>query len=101
MKSNTIQFLFSAFIIILIASTRLLPHTDNFVPVFAMILFAAVHLKNKWQAILVSVGALWLSDLYLNNWGRFAEYHNEFVLFASPFNLPARFSHTWYFTIGS
>ena len=86
MKSNTIQFLFSAFIIILIASTRLLPHTDNFVPVFAMILFAAVHLKNKWQAILVSLGALWLSDLYLNNWGRFAEYHNEFVLFTSPFN---------------
>ena len=81
MKSNTIQFLFSAFIIILIASTRLLPHTDNFVPVFAMILFAAVHLKNKWQAILVSVGALWLSDLYLNNWGRAKWYSNNTLSF--------------------
>ena len=82
MKNNTIQLLCSTFIVILIALTRLFPHSDNFVPVFAMILFAAVHLKNKWQAILVSVGALWLSDLYLNNWGRFSEYHNEFVLFA-------------------
>ena len=86
MKNNTIQLLFSFFIVILIAATRLLPHTDNFVPVFAMVLFAAVHFKNKWQAILISVGALWISDIYLNNWGKFSNYYNEFVLFSSPFN---------------
>jgi len=86
LKNNTIQLLCSTFIVILIALTRLFPHSDNFVPVFAMILFASVHFKNKWQAILISVGALWISDLYLNNWGRFSEYYNEFVLFSSPFN---------------
>lgn len=86
MTNDKLQFWFSALVIILIAASRLMPHTDNFVPVFAMILFASVHLKNKLQAILISIGALWLSDLYINNWGKYAEYHNDFVLFSSPFN---------------
>ena len=51
-----------------------------------MILFAAVHFKNKLQAIAISVGALWLSDLYINNWGTYSEYYSEFILFSSPFN---------------
>lgn len=89
MTNNKLQFWFSTLVIILIAATRLLPHTDNFVPVFAMILFASVHLQNKWQAVLVSISALWLSDLYINNWGRFSDYHNEFVLLSSPFNYAA------------
>jgi len=86
LKNNKLQVSFSICVILLIAGSRLIPHTDNFVPVFAMLLFAAVHFKNKWQAIVISLGALWLSDLYINNWGRYAEYHNEFVMFASPFN---------------
>ena len=86
LTNNKLQIWFSALVIILIAASRLIPHTDNFVPVFAMILFAAVHFKNKWQAVAISVGALWLSDLYINNWGRYAEYYNEFILFFSPFN---------------
>ena len=89
MTNNKLQFWFSTLVIILIAATRLLPHTENFVPVFAMILFASVHLQNKWQAVLVSISALWLSDLYINNWGRFSDYHNEFVLLSSPFNYAA------------
>lgn len=86
MKNNKLQFWFSALVVILIAASRLMSHTDNFVPVFAMILFASVHLKNKLQAILISIGALWLSDLYINNWGKYAEYHNEFIFISSPFN---------------
>ena len=86
MKNNKLQILFSILVIFLIAGSRLIPHTDNFVPVFAMILFSTVHLKNKWNAILISIGALWLSDLYINNWGRYADYHNEFLLFSSPIN---------------
>ena len=86
MTNNKLQLLFSALIILLIAGSRLIPHTENFVPVFAMILFAAVHFKNKFQAIAISVGALWFSDLYIKNWGRYADYHNEFILFSSPFN---------------
>jgi len=86
LKNNKLQFWFSALVVILIAASRLMSHTDNFVPVFAMILFASVHLKNKLQAILISIGALWLSDLYINNWGKYAEYHNEFIFISSPFN---------------
>ncbi len=78
MKSNTTQFLFLTFIIISIAATRLLPHTANFVPVFAMILFATAHLKNKWNAIFISIGALWLSDLYINNWGSAAKFFDQY-----------------------
>ena len=86
MKSNTTQFLFLTFVIILIAATRLLPHTANFVPVFAMILFATAHLKNKWNAIFISVGALWLSDLYINNWGSASQYFDQFIFISTPFN---------------
>ena len=86
MINNKLQLLFSAAIVLLIAGSRLIPHTANFVPVFAMILFASVHLKNKFQAIAISIGALWLSDLYINNWGTYSEYYSEFILFSSPFN---------------
>mgnify|MGYP001224432860 FL=1 len=96
MKNNKLQILFSTAIILLIAGSRLIPHTANFVPVFAMILFASVHLKNKWSAIFISIGALWLSDLYINNWGSssafFDQYDKEtgqllvdnFIFFSSP-----------------
>ncbi len=97
MKNNKLQFWFSALVVILIAASRLMSHTDNFVPVFAMILFASVHLKNKLQAILISIGALWLSDLYINNWGKYAEYHNEFIFISSPFNY---LSYLWIALIG-
>jgi hypothetical protein len=96
LKNDKLQILFSTAIILLIAGSRLIPHTANFVPVFAMILFASVHLKNKWNAIFISIGALWLSDLYINNWGSsaifFDQYDQEtgqllvdnFIFFSSP-----------------
>ena len=86
MKNNRLQILFATLVVLLIASTRLIPETNNFVPVFAMILFAAVHFQNKYQAVIISLSVLWLSDLYINNWGQYANYYNEFVLFSSPFN---------------
>ena len=78
MKNNKLQILFSTAIILLISGSRLIPHTANFVPVFAMILFASVHLKNKWNAIFISIGALWLSDLYINNWGSSAIFFDQY-----------------------
>ena len=86
MKNNRLQILFATLVVLIIASTRLIPETNNFVPVFAMILFTAVHFQNKYQAVIISLSVLWLSDLYINNWGQFANYYNEFVLFSSPFN---------------
>jgi hypothetical protein len=78
LKNNKLQILFSTAIILLIAGSRLIPHSANFVPVFAMILFSTVHLKNKWNAILISVGALWLSDLYINNWSSSAVFFDKY-----------------------
>jgi hypothetical protein len=86
LTNNKLQLLFSVLVVLLIAGSRLIPHTANFVPIFAMILFSAVHFKNKFQAIAISVGALWLSDIYINNWGTYSEYYSEFILFSSPFN---------------
>ncbi len=86
MKNNRLQILFATLVVSLIASTRLIPETNNFVPVFAMILFATVHFQNKYQAVIISLSVLWLSDLYINNWGQYADYYNEFILFSSPFN---------------
>ena len=86
MKNNRLQILFATLVVLLIASTRLIPETNNFVPVFAMILFAVVHFQNKYQAVIISLSVLWLSDLYINNWGQYADYYNEFILFSSPFN---------------
>lgn len=86
MKNNRLQILFATLVVLLIASTRLIPETNNFVPVFAMILFATVHFQNKYQAVIISLSVLWLSDLYINNWGQYADYYNEFILFSSPFN---------------
>ena len=98
MTNNKLQILFSAVVVLLIAGSRLIPHTENFVPVFAMILFSTAHLQNKWHAIFISIGALWLSDLYLNNWGAADQYfdiYDEatgqllvdiFILISSPLN---------------
>tara|TARA_B100001029_G_scaffold112000_1_gene92450 strand:+ start:232 stop:810 length:579 start_codon:yes stop_codon:yes gene_type:complete len=86
LTNNKLQLLFSVLVVLLISGSRLIPHTANFVPIFAMILFSAVHFKNKFQAIAISVGALWLSDIYINNWGTYSEYYSEFILFSSPFN---------------
>tara|TARA_B100000945_G_C20305088_1_gene559964 strand:- start:393 stop:971 length:579 start_codon:yes stop_codon:yes gene_type:complete len=86
LKNNRLQILFATLVVSLIASTRLIPETNNFVPVFAMILFATVHFQNKYQAVIISLSVLWLSDLYINNWGQYADYYNEFILFSSPFN---------------
>ena len=86
MKNNRLQILFATLVVLLIASTRLIPETNNFVPVFAMILFAVVHFQNKYQAVIISLSVLWLSDLYINNWGQYADYYNEFILFSSLFN---------------
>jgi len=93
LKNNNIKFLsFSlAVVIILIAATRIIPHEHNYVPVFAMILFASAYLKNRWQSILIAIGVLWASDLYLNNWVYIQE-GQPFQMFGAPFQYLAYIS---------
>lgn len=52
--------------IVLVMMTRLLPHWPNFTPIDAVALFAAVHLRPRWTAMLVPLIAMLLSDLALS-----------------------------------
>jgi len=53
--------------IIFAALSRLLPHAYNFTPVGAIALFGAAYFSRKMWAFIIPVVALWLSDLFLNN----------------------------------
>lgn len=78
------HFSLIAVLILFAALTRIIPHYPNFTAVGAMALFGAAHLKNKWQAFLLPLVVLYLSDLFINN-VIYAEYYNNFVWKISPF----------------
>ncbi len=59
------RFLTIAGMILAAALSRILPHPWNFSPVGAMAIFAGAHFSKNWQAFLVPVAALLLSDLFL------------------------------------
>jgi hypothetical protein len=54
-------------LVILAALTRLLPHPPNFTPIAAIGLFGAAYFERRWLALIVPFGALFLTDLFLNN----------------------------------
>ncbi len=54
-------------VIIVAALSRLLPHPWNVTPVGAMALFGGAYLGDRKLALIVTLAALWLSDLLLNN----------------------------------
>lgn len=49
------------------ALSRVLPHPFNFTPVGAMALFGGAYYARKYQAFLLPLLSLWISDLVLNN----------------------------------
>ncbi len=51
--------------IFLAALSRLLPHPPNFTPLVAVSLFGASKLNKFWQALIVPISALLVSDLFL------------------------------------
>lgn len=54
-------------LIFLVAFSRLIPHMLNLSPLGAISLFGAAHFKKRWQAFLIPILAVWLSDLCINN----------------------------------
>lgn len=54
-------------LIFVAALTRLLPHPHNFTPLGAIGLFGAAFLQRRWLAVAVPFGALFLTDLFINN----------------------------------
>lgn len=79
-----VRFGVIAFMILLAAFSRLIPHPANFAPIGAMALFGAAHFKSKWAAFLVPLLALWLSDLVIVN-VLYAGYYKTFTFFYGGF----------------
>ena len=52
-------------IIVLAALTRLIPHPPNFTPLIAMGLFGGAYIHSRSLAVLIPIGAMFLSDLFL------------------------------------
>ena len=67
MKTLNLQTGIISIIILLAAFTRIMPHPPNFSPMAAIGLFGAAHFAKKWQAFLIPLIGIWISDLVINN----------------------------------
>ena len=67
MKKLNLQTGIISIIILLAAFTRIMPHPPNFSPMAASGLFGAAHFAKKWQAFLIPLIWIWISDLVINN----------------------------------
>ncbi len=52
-------------VIVAAAASRLVPHPPNFTPIAAMALFAGAYTRSLWQAFLIPLSAMALSDLLI------------------------------------
>ena len=52
-------------IIMMAAVTRFIPHPPNFTPIIAMGLFGGAYIHSRSLAVLIPIGAMFLSDLFL------------------------------------
>ena len=75
-----LRFGIIAGIIIVAAMSRLLHHPPNVTPLGAMALFGGAYFMQRWQSLLLPLGAMWLSDLVLNN-VIYKEYNPAFTFF--------------------
>ncbi len=48
------------------AMLRLIPHFPNFTPIGAMALFGGAYFSKRWQAFLLPLGSLFISDIAIN-----------------------------------
>ncbi len=53
--------------VVIAATIRIMPHWPNFAPFGAMALFGAAHFKKPIIGLLVTLGALFIGDIILNN----------------------------------
>jgi len=68
-KKINIRLVVLVAMILVAASARLfLVFIPNFAPIGAMALFGAANFSKRYQAFLFPLGAMWLSDLVINNY---------------------------------
>jgi len=68
-------------LLLVAAFTRLVPHPPNFTALGAMALFGGAYFSNRVLGILLPLGALWLSDIFINNLV-YSDFYSGFVLFS-------------------
>ena len=78
-KISPKQFLLVGLLLIA-AFSRLIPHPPNFTALGAMALFGGAYIYNRFMVLLLPLGALWFSDIFLNNMV-YSEFYDGFVLF--------------------
>ena len=71
-------------LILLCAFSRMIPHMPNFSPLGAIGIFGAAYFTKKWQAFLIPILSIWLSDLFINN-VIYSQNNSEFTWFYSGF----------------
>lgn len=71
-------------LILIAALSRMIPHMFNFSPLGAIGLFGAAYFNKRWQALLIPIVAIWLSDLFINN-VVYADTHPAFTWFYNGF----------------
>lgn len=83
---NKIDLRITILIVIILAAafSRLIPHMPNFSPIGAIGLFGAAYFQKKWQAFLIPLAAVWISDLVINNFF-YSDYYASFTFFYSGF----------------
>lgn len=64
-KIKTVHFIPILGLIAALAASRLIPHLPNMTPIAAIALFGGAHFEKKYLAFIVSLGALFVSDLLL------------------------------------
>ncbi|MFU8813409.1 MAG: DUF6580 family putative transport protein [Balneolaceae bacterium] len=78
------SFLLITGFILFAALFRLIPHAYNFTPIGAIALFGAAYFTDKKWALIIPLGAMWISDLLLNNLV-YASFYSGFTLFTPGF----------------
>ena len=84
MKKLKINITVMTVIVFLAGASRIFPHPPNFSPILAIALFGAAHFSKKWQAVFIPMFAVWLSDLFINNFV-YSNQGTEFIWFYSGF----------------
>ncbi len=79
-----LQYFVLTAMILLAATSRVIPHMHNFSPLGAIALFGSAHFGRRWMALGVPIAATWLSDLLLNN-VVYARFYPEFTWISQGF----------------
>ena len=90
-----------AFIILMAALSRLIPHPPNFTPIMAMGLLGGVYFKNRQFAVIVPLLAMMVSDLVLGFHGTMIwVYSSIIVISLSASLLKPKMVHLGFASVG-